>query len=504
MKLSTYAYKCLVLTYITTILTSVLSVANAQDFKPYYVSADALKKEELKTALHDIISKHSVFNYSDLWIYYEKTDACQEDSTKVYDMYSDADFYFTGTGKAVSGMNKEHVAPQSWWGGGNLYPIYTDLFNVYPSEASANNAKSNYPLGEVTGTVSFSNTRCKIGAASKSGGAGKVFEPCDEYKGDFARIYMYDAVCYQNVIWADKYDWAFTAGGSAYPTFNDWIIPIMIKWNRMDPPSEWEILRNERVYEVQGNRNPFIDYPTLAEYIWGDSIDYNWDLQTAVCHVIDLPYDNDDAGNGGSTDKDDDIIYADSTIVLQETFDDITAGNSTSSQGSSVAWDYEESHTIASATTVYKAGGAVRLGTGSKTGSLTTVPLNAVTGESLRVEIDVKGWTSIEGNLLVELTGFNAPVSLNYSAKMADDFEIVSVDFNNIPTDRPSLTISTSAKRCFIDEIRVIRKVAPTGIELKAQERNTTEPTIYNLAGQVVTKDYKGIVIINGHKYLQK
>jgi hypothetical protein len=54
-----------------------------------------------------------------------------------------------------------------------------------------------------------------------------------------------------------------------YPTLNTWSINLLLKWHRQDPVSQKEIDRNEAVYGFQNNRNPFIDYPELAEYIWG-------------------------------------------------------------------------------------------------------------------------------------------------------------------------------------------------------------------------------------------
>ena len=51
-----------------------------------------------------------------------------------------------------------------------------------------------------------------------------------------------------------------------------WAIKLLLQWSRQDPVSEKERTRNEKVYAIQGNRNPFIDYPELVEYIWGDSV----------------------------------------------------------------------------------------------------------------------------------------------------------------------------------------------------------------------------------------
>ena len=68
-----------------------------------------------------------------------------------------------------------------------------------------------------------------------------------------------------------------TSGGkmltlSAYPFYRDWAIELLMKWHNQDPVSEREIKRNNEVAKIQKNRNPFIDYPELVDYIWGDKV----------------------------------------------------------------------------------------------------------------------------------------------------------------------------------------------------------------------------------------
>ena len=248
--------------------------------KDYYKGVDGKKKAALKAAMHDVIAPHTKIGYGNLWVSYEKVDYLDKTNAqgqhKVMDYYSDEVHYFTGTGAAVSGMNKEHVAPQSWWGGGTGIAVGNDLFQVIPSESKANSAKGNYPLGVVTGSVSYpskgtTNTRMKTGHDSNG---YMVFEPCDEYKGDFARIFFYVATCYPDVNWENRSDVNVSFTREDYPTLKADILPMLLQWSKNDPVSDWEITRNERVYKEQGNRNPFVDFPNLAEYIWGDSVDY--------------------------------------------------------------------------------------------------------------------------------------------------------------------------------------------------------------------------------------
>ena len=459
--------------------------ASRQQLISYYGAADNEQKADLKTELHNIISQHKSFSYASLWEHYETTDAHPDNPQRVFDYYSDEVRYFQGDGNAVSGMNKEHVAPQSWWGGGSKYPCYTDLFQVLPSDATANNRKSNLPLGVVTGNVTYSNTRCRVGKATLSGGAGSVFEPCDEYKGDFARIYLYDAVCYQNVTWDSQYKgWAFDT--NTYPTLATYIIPMLLEWNRQDPVCDWEILRNERVYAKQDNRNPFIDYPQLAEYIWGDSIDYAWNLQTAVPNtlVIDPVDPIDPIDPVDPVDPIDPVDPGTTVLAFSEDFSSLTVGNNTSTSGSGTAWNGGDN--VPTVTAAYQAGGAVKLGTGSKTGSMTTAAIPAEAGDKITVEIDVKGWTTVEGSLDVTLTG--APTQqVSYTATMSSPFETVSLTFDDIPQSNPQLTVATTQKRCFIDALRVYRHVP-------ASEPEELQPGDLDGDRQITVEDIKLLI----------
>lgn len=228
----------------------------------YYDALHGKRKEDLKTQAYRIVRPHTRLTYNSLWKHFQNTDA-YPGTNQVWDMYSDITRYYTST----SGLNREHSFPKSWWGGYEDYEAYTDLNHLYPSDGDANMAKSNYPLGEVTGTVYFDNGVSKIGAASVSGGSSRVFEPSDRYKGDFARTYFYMVTCYQDYSWRASYAWMLMDG--SYPTLKPWAIDLLLKWHREDPVDAKERNRNDQVYKIQNNRNPFIDYPDLVEHIWG-------------------------------------------------------------------------------------------------------------------------------------------------------------------------------------------------------------------------------------------
>lgn len=230
----------------------------------YYSGINGLKDRYLKTRLYEIIKNHSTNSYSGLFSQCFKYTDQRSDGTW-WDMYSDVTRYVSN---GWSGMNREHSLPKSWWGG-DENAAYTDLNHLYPSDRDANMKKSNYPLGEV-GTATYDNGVTKVGypIAGQGGGSSRVFEPDDEYKGDFARTYFYMATCYQDFSW--KYTYMMLNG--EYPSMAQWAIDMLLKWHREDPVSKKELDRNEEVYRIQHNRNPFIDMPDLVEFIWGDKV----------------------------------------------------------------------------------------------------------------------------------------------------------------------------------------------------------------------------------------
>ena len=247
--------------------------------KSYYTSVDGVKGgATLKTALYNLIKEHKKISYGSgsekTWGAFYTTDAVVEDGRRrVLDMYSNEKRYFGEKGESVSGMNIEHSVAKSWWGG-TENNAYCDLHHLNPSDAAANNRKSNYPLSELT-SVSWENGVTFVGKATIEGKSENAYEPCDEYKGDFARVFMYMFTCYQDLTW--EYTW-MNYEKSTYPTLKPWAVELLLKWHKQDPVSKKEVDRNNAVYAVQGNRNPFIDYPQLAHYVWGDSVNYTFRL----------------------------------------------------------------------------------------------------------------------------------------------------------------------------------------------------------------------------------
>ncbi len=269
------------------VLVAVTLAMGAKDPKPcpsdYYSGALNKSDQALLTALYNIITSHTNIGYDGLWDAYADTDT---DPQGYYiDMYSNYDKYTyskkCGSYSAIGDcINREHSVPKSWWGGGKQ-PQYSDIFNIVPTDGYVNNQRSNYPYGVCEGGTRLTNgqyvAKGRMGYSTHSGYSGRVFEPDDEYKGDFARAYFYMATCYNNVIsgWTQSNGNVFFAGNS-YPVFTSYAIDLLMEWHRLDPVSEKETTRNCYAHAWQGNRNPFIDHPELAEHIWGSKQGQAW------------------------------------------------------------------------------------------------------------------------------------------------------------------------------------------------------------------------------------
>jgi len=256
----------------------------AQDIpEGYYNKIDQKQNNQLKTALHNILKDHIVLKYNNLWTYYRTTD--NKGNNVVWDMYSNTVRYFNANGgnSSTSGMNREHSLPKSWWAISSEvdnYAAYSDLHHLYPADGDANMKKSNYMLGEIS-SPSYDNGVSKVGKNSYNytgSPSANAFEPDDEYKGDFARTYFYMITCYEDYAQQWRSDATNMFNKEYYPVLKDWAKDMLLKWHRNDPVSIKELDRNEEVYKYQSNRNPFIDFPQLVEYIWGDSVSYVFTL----------------------------------------------------------------------------------------------------------------------------------------------------------------------------------------------------------------------------------
>ena len=249
---------------------------NGEQPNDYYRKAEGLRGTELKAALHDLIQPALVLGYGGgygkTWSGFWQTD--QMEDMQVRDRYSNVVRYLNPDMSAVSNMNIEHIWANSWWGH-IKNNAYCDLFNLYPADATANGRKSNNPIGIVDGNVAYTNGVTKVGKSTsyRADSLITVWEPADQWKGDFARTYFYMATCYSHMtsLWTTT-EGLLTVDPNSPLLMRPWVYNMMLEWAEADPLDEIEQQRNDAICEIQGNRNPFVDYPELCYYIWGDRV----------------------------------------------------------------------------------------------------------------------------------------------------------------------------------------------------------------------------------------
>ncbi len=245
----------------------------------YYNGTQGLLGDSLRFKLHDIISNNfQSVSYSSLYTHYQTTD--KKPNGKVWDMYSDIpggtppyEYSFSqicgNYNSEGDCFNREHTVPASWFN--DAAPMYTDLFMVVPSDGYVNNKRANYPYGKVAVANWTSLNGSKLGTSGVSGYTGLVFEPIDSFKGDFARIYFYVATRYKDEI----------PSWNSYGVFQGnnlsaWARNLFIQWHNLDPVSTKEIERNNAVFAIQHNRNPYVDRPEFVSAVWLGTYDVDY------------------------------------------------------------------------------------------------------------------------------------------------------------------------------------------------------------------------------------
>lgn len=250
-------------------------VSFAQIPPGYYNSAANLSGDSLKVALHQIIKNHNSISYNAIWNAFSSTD--KKPNGKVWDIYSDRvdslppyEFTFNtdqcgNYSQEGDCYNREHTWPQSWFN--SQTTPSSDLFHIQATDGYVNNIRNNYPYGEVGTATYTSQNGGKLGNSIVPGYTGTVFEPIDAYKGDIARNYFYMTTRY----YAEDGSWANTAA-TTKASINTWQLALLLNWHHLDTVSAKEQARNNAIYAIQNNRNPFIDHPIFADSIWYDMV----------------------------------------------------------------------------------------------------------------------------------------------------------------------------------------------------------------------------------------
>lgn len=278
----------------------------------YYFGTEGLSGYALKTKLYEIISKSNYnWNYdSDLRDIYATTDVDKyyENNNTFLDIYSENptgpdkkefstldtqvfSYPIVGTGAAGEGsaLNREHIVPQATFN--SDYPMYSDVHFVIPADAKINQLRNYYPYGISKTNASelyytFSNSS-KIGNRLNPGTEyrGRVYEPIPEFRGDIARMILYFVVRYESKLSSFKSEIYYSTAtqnattdvsfldGTLERSLDPWFLQQLLQWNVQDPVSQREIDRNNEVYNIQKNRNPFIDHPEWVDLIWNQTVD---------------------------------------------------------------------------------------------------------------------------------------------------------------------------------------------------------------------------------------
>lgn len=497
----------------------------------YAKSLKGLKKAELKTAIYKSCQPKKVLAYGsgsgNTWDGFYDTDRIAGTSECV-NRYSSKKFYFTKRGNAISGMNIEHSFPKSWWGGANNN-AYKDLFNLYPSESDANSSKSNYPMGKVTNANLLDDYE-KVGSGpAGSLGNIRLCEPNDLWKGDFCRSYFYMATIYQNFNWSGTQGKQQLQDGD-WPTLREWAYKLYLEWTRQDVVVDIEIQRNNAIYEIQGNRNLFIDYPYLAEYVWGDSINVAFDPYTSITTADgddrytarpitpvtpENPEEPDEPENPDNPDEpenpDNPDIPEDGSIIFCETFDKCnnTGGNDEAWNGSiasnpigenikfdNAGWEY---------TSTYEGYKCIRIGTSNNKGYATTPTIACAKGQTATLTFRSGAWDKPSENTTINIVGTGCtitPTSVQLDRGKFNDYTL-DVTCTANPIRIQFVSANSTNNRFFLDYVKLESKEASTSIN--STNVSTDDCTsAFNLSGQRVEPSYKGFIIKNGKKFYNK
>ena len=308
-------------------------VTPADELTQYYQSIDGTSGKELLDSIQQVAKvgyRTDDFRYDSCWLAFKYTDMTADGY--IWEIYSDCVFEYekdrtsnTSQEGDCKGYNREHAMCQSWFSEYDLQGKKmssskknspgSDIFHIYPASYGMNSRRGNRPYGEVQNAANISGNGTKYGTpvttiAIDNSVAGayvegkitlstNVLEPADEYKGDIARSYFGTMVKWAgewafnknelgNIIFDNSIDADTHYGPENNYGLTNYGLAMLLKWHRQDPVSQKEVDRNNGIQMTQGNRNPFIDYPYLAEYIWGEMSGQLLDFDQLLCSADEL------------------------------------------------------------------------------------------------------------------------------------------------------------------------------------------------------------------------
>lgn len=238
-------------------------------FTGYYENIDGYGVS-LKADLHDLLrtTHRTRYSYDALWTQLRYTDEDPANSNNIIQVYTGWSVPKTSSGGGVTQWNREHTWSKSHGDFGDVAPAGTDLHHLRPCDATVNSAKGNKDFDN--GGTLYVDASPYPGYSGNTGNYTTTYtwEPRDEEKGDVARMMMYMAVRYEGT--DTSYDLELVDYTNTAPNGQPFYgkLSTLLQWHEQDPPDAWELRRNERIAERQGNRNPFVDYPEFAYMLW--------------------------------------------------------------------------------------------------------------------------------------------------------------------------------------------------------------------------------------------
>lgn len=255
----------------------------------YYNSIDtSLRGDDFRDKLANLITTtHTDYtSYAGLANAYKTTDAVPNKSGYITWFYTGTEVKFSGFGGSGGQTNREHVWPKD---GGSAFSATSecgsDAHHLRPTECNLNSTRGSKSFGEVeqsTQNVVNQNKSASYGdgtADSLCYTSGSFFYPAAGYRGATARILMY-----VQTRWGNKFNLQFVDGAGHSKTIGDF--KTLMKWHLEELPTQEEINRNQAVYEIQGNRNPFIDHPEYAAYIYSEAGSYYANNGTTMANEV--------------------------------------------------------------------------------------------------------------------------------------------------------------------------------------------------------------------------
>ncbi|RZT97439.1 endonuclease I [Ancylomarina subtilis] len=233
-------------------------------YNGYYKSISGYDQANLKTVLHNLIKGHTQIEYTDnssdmdVWRALEQTDEDPNNPDNVILLYLGTSIPKANKAKNNQNdfWNREHVWAKSRGDFGTTLGAGTDLHHLRPSDKTVNSARGNKWFDN-GGNYHSEAKECKTDSDS--------WEPRDAVKGDIARMMFYMAVRYEK---EDGKDLELTNNPQDNEDPQHGVLSTLLEWNEQDPVDDFEKKRNETIYSIQGNRNPFIDFPDFANYIF--------------------------------------------------------------------------------------------------------------------------------------------------------------------------------------------------------------------------------------------